>query len=202
MNTAHEFFLEELHDIYNAEKRLVDVLREGEQQAERSDLKKGLAKHRKQTEGHVRRLEKVFQSLDEQPQEKECEGLSGLLQEKESADREELSPELRDFNSICANIKVERYEMSAYEGLIFLAQQMKHREAVALLKENLKEEQETSKALQGMMKETDMDWEAGMEEEEEEGESGEMEESEDETSAPAERRPRRAPTTGRKKRAA
>jgi len=170
MHTAHEFFLDELHDIYNAEKRILGVLQEGEQQIQRFDLKKAFLRHRRQTEGQVKRLEAVFESLGEEPREKNCEGLEGLVKEKESLQEEQPEAAIADLNSLVAAIKVERYEISAYEVLIFLAQQMKHREAVRLLKETLKEEQETAKLLLEICKATDMDWEAGMNEEAGEGE--------------------------------
>lgn len=170
MNSAHELFVDELHDMYGAEKRLLEVLSESEEQSQRSDLKKAFARHRKQTEGHVKRLDRVFKSIGEQPQEKECEGLEGLVKEKQTFQEENPSPELLDLFSIGAALKVERYEISAYESLINLAQHMKHRDAVALLKENLKEEQETAKLMLTLAKDSDIDWEAGMGVEEEEGE--------------------------------
>ncbi len=164
MNTAHELFVDELHDIYNAEQRILGVLQQGEQEIQRSDLKKAFTRHRRQTEGQVKRLDAIFESLDEEPREKTCEGLEGLVREKESMQEEQPSPEIADLNSLVSALKVERYEISAYEVLIFLAQQMKHREAARLLKETLKEEQETAKLLLELCKSTDIDWEAGREE--------------------------------------
>jgi ferritin-like metal-binding protein YciE len=171
MNTVHELFVNELQDIYNAEKKLVEALGEAAEKAERSDLKKAFTKHRKQTEGHVKRLDQAFRSIGEGPEEKDCKGLDGLLEEKESIEEEDPSPEIRDLHSIGAARKVERYEMTAYESLILMAQQMKHKEAARLFKETLKEEQETEKLLSSLAKDSDVEWGAGMEgmEEEESG---------------------------------
>lgn len=181
MDTVHEFFIAELNDIYGAEKRLLEVLREAEDSADRGDLKRAFSRHRKQTEGHVKRLDAVFRSLDESPEEKTCEGLEGLVEEKSATEDEGLSPELKDLNLALAGVKIERYESSAYDGLITMAQKMGHREAVTQLKENLREEQETAKLLLELLKASRLDWKAGMAEGKEEG-------SESEAASPRRRR--------------
>lgn len=168
METAHEFFLDELHDIYNAEKQLVGVLGAAERDTQRGDAKRAFGRHRKQTEGHIKRLDAVFQSLEARPEEKTCEGLQGLIEEKQSTEAESLSPELRDLNALVSALKVERYECSAYETLTFLAQQMGHREAARLLRENLREEQETAKLVLELLKASKIHWTEGMEGEAEE----------------------------------
>ncbi|MGH9534014.1 MAG: ferritin-like domain-containing protein [Terriglobales bacterium] len=167
MQTAHEFFLDELHDIYNAEKKLLDILAAAERDTQRGDAKRAFARHRKQTEGHVTRLEAAFRSIGAPPQEKDCEGLDGLVEEKESTEAEGLSPELRDMNTLVSAVKIERYESSAYETLIFLAQQMGHREAARQLRETLREEQEAARLMLELLKASKLHWTEGMEQAEE-----------------------------------
>lgn len=161
METANQFFVRELQDVYNAEKQAVRTLTEIEQQCKRTDIKRAAARHRRQTEGQIKRLDNVFRSIGSQPSERPCEGVTGLIQEKKSVESEQLSPDLTDLNALMTALKFERYEVSAYESLLFLAQQMKHREAARLLKETLKEEQDTAKLMLEQLKKTKMDWEAG-----------------------------------------
>lgn len=165
MDTANEFFVRELQDMYSAERMALRMLSEIEQQARRSEIKRFVARHRRQTEGQIKRLDLIFRAIGAQPSERTCEGVVGLLQEKRAVENERLSPELIDFNALTAALKFERYEISAYESLIFLAQQLKKPVAVRLLKATLKEEQDTAKLILEHIKKTRMEWLAGAMEE-------------------------------------
>lgn len=160
MDTANQFFVRELQDMYNAEKQAVRTLSEIEQQCRRSEIKKAAARHRRQTEGQIKRLDNVFKAMGVPPSERNCEGISGIVQEKKAIENEQLSQDLVDLNALMSALKFERYEVSAYESLIFLAQQMKMNEAVRLLKETLKEEQDAAKLMLEQLKKTRMDWQA------------------------------------------
>ena len=182
MHTAHELFLHELADILDAERKLVDALGEQAEQAGDSQLQKAFSTHQAQTEKQVQRLEQVFDGLGEQPQETECKGLKGLLEELNTfKQQQEPSEDILDVFSIGAASKVESYEICAYEALIQLAQDMGHTKAVKLLQQNLKEEEQTLKKMQGLAKKIKPE-QSGMETEEEE----------EARPAPARRRPRRA----------
>lgn len=167
MDTVHEYFLSELHGIYNAEKDLLEVLSAAEHETKRGDAKRAFARHRKQTEGHLKRLDEVFHSLGAEPEKKTSAGVEGLKQEMRNTEAEGLSPELRDLNATISALKIERYESSAYESLIFLAQKMGHRQAATLMRETLREEQETAKLMLELLKASKMDWTEGMAEPEE-----------------------------------
>jgi ferritin-like metal-binding protein YciE len=168
MQTAHELFLHELADMMDAERKLVDALGEQAESASNSQLQKAFSSHQAQTEKQVERLEQVFESLGEQPQDTECKGLKGLLDELETFKQEEdPSPDILDVYSIGAAAKVESYEINAYESLIELASDMGHNKAVKLLEQNLKEEQQTLKKMQAFSKKIKPE-QSGMEEEEEE----------------------------------
>lgn len=163
MDTARQFFVRELQDIYNAEKQVSRALSEIEQQCKRVEIKRAVVRHRKQTDGQIKRLDTVFRVIGTEPTERTCEGLAGLIQEKKSVEGERLSQDLIDLNALVSALKLKRYQVSAYEALIFLAQQLKRREAVRLLKENLKEEQDTAKVMLELLKKHKMDWTAGAE---------------------------------------
>lgn len=167
MQTAHELLLHGLADMLDAERKLVDALQEQADGAANSQLQKAFASHQAQTEKQVERLEQVFESLGEQPEETECKGMRGLLEELETfKQEEEPSPDILDVFSIGAAAKVESYEINAYEAMIELARDMGHNKAVKLLQQNLKEEQQALKKMQGFSKKIKPE-QSGMEEEEE-----------------------------------
>ncbi len=169
METAHELFLHGLSDILDGERQLVEALEKHAEQASRPELKKAFESHRQQTEKQVERLEQVFESLGEQPESTECKGIKGLIEEHETfMEEEEPSPDLADIESVIGAAKVEAYEINEYEGLIRLGQQMKHKKAVQLLNQNLREEQQTLKKMQAFSKKLKPE-NMGMEEEEEQG---------------------------------
>jgi ferritin-like metal-binding protein YciE len=168
MQTAHELFLHELADMLDAERKLVDALGQQAGEASNPQLQKAFASHQGQTERQVQRLEQVFEQLGEQPENTECKGLKGLLEELETFKSEDPSPDILDVFSIGAASKVESYEINAYESLINLAREMGHNRALKLLQQNLKEEQQTLKKMQGFSKKIKPE-QSGMEEEEESG---------------------------------
>src|SRR5579864_1503400 len=167
METAHELFIHELGDMLDAEKKLVEALGKQAEESSRPELQKAFQSHQAQTEKQIERLQQVFEDLGEQPEETECKGIKGLIEEHDAFQEEDPSEDLRDIFNVGAAVKVERYEISAYEGLIRLAQQMKHNKAVKLLNQNLKEEQQTAKKMESFEKKLKPE-RMGMGEEEEE----------------------------------
>lgn len=149
MQTAHELFVHELQDMLSAERKLIDALKEQEENATRPELKKAFASHRAQTEKQVQRLEQAFESIGEEPEETECKGIEGLIEEYQTfVEEEEPAADILDHFAVGAAIKVENYEICAYEGLIDLAEQMEHTKAVRLLQQNLREEETTLEKLE------------------------------------------------------
>lgn len=65
VNTRHDKFVYHLQEMYYVENRFVEVLDEMAADVANDDLRDGLERHREQTEGHVRRLDEVFDALDE-----------------------------------------------------------------------------------------------------------------------------------------
>ena len=80
-NDLHELFLDELSDLYSAEKQLTKALPKMLKAAHSDELKKAIESHLKETEGHVDRLEEIFQALDEKPKRKTCAAMEGLVKE-------------------------------------------------------------------------------------------------------------------------
>jgi len=142
-----DLFLDELKDLYHAEQQLVKALPKMAKAASAPDLKNGFTKHLKETEGHVRRLEKVFQLLDHKPAAKVCEGMKGLLKEGQEKIEEDVPDTIRDAALIGAAQKVEHYEIAAYGTLRTYADLMEREDIVEILQETLDEEGETDKKL-------------------------------------------------------
>ena len=88
------------------------------------EIRKGFAQHRKETQAQIKRLEKVYKSLGQKPESGSCPGIEGLIKEKKAFKREKPSDELLEFYNIGAAQKVERYEITAYEGLIDMAEKL------------------------------------------------------------------------------
>jgi ferritin-like metal-binding protein YciE len=152
MQTAHELFIKELSDMLDAEHQLVEALGEQAEESSRPDLKKAFEAHRKQTEKQAERIEQIFEDLEEEPQQVECRGIGGIIEEHDEFKEEDPCEDLIDIFNAGAGAKVEHYEIAAYTSLIQLAQQMGHRKAAKLLGQNLKEEQQTLKKMEGFVK--------------------------------------------------
>lgn len=175
MQTAHELYIHELTDMLSAERQLVDALQEQAEAASNPQLKKAFESHRAQTEKQVERLQRCFEEIGEEPEETECKGVRGLIEEfKSFVEEEEPSPDILDHFACGAAAKVEQYEIKGYESLIELAESMEHNQAVKLLNQSLKEEESTLEKMEKFGERLQPE-NLGMEEMEEEGEEMETE---------------------------
>ena len=136
MSKLREVFLDELADLYDAEKQLVKALPKMARAAEHEDLRTAFESHLEQTEQHVNRLEQVFEQFGEKPRGKKCKAMQGLVEEGQELIKEKEG----DAALICAAQKVEHYEIAAYGSLQAWARLMQEEEAAELLGETLEEE--------------------------------------------------------------
>ena len=171
MQSAKELFIHELTDMLDAEQKLVTALGElAEDHAEEPQLQKGFQAHQTQTEKQVERLQQIFEQIGEEAEETECKGMKGLLEERNSfKEEEEPADDILSIFDVGAAIKVESYEISAYNSLVELAKQLDLTKAIRLLNQNLKEEQQTKTKLKAISRKLKPD-NLGMEEEGEEEE--------------------------------
>lgn len=147
----HDLFEHELKDIYDAESKLVEALKK--QAAESTDptLRAAFQAHQKETEIQKGRVEQVFEIWGKEPNRGEgCDGIDGLLEEHKAFKDHDPRPEILDVFNITAAQKVERYEITAYEGLIRIADKLGLDDAVELLNQNLEEEEATLEKLTAM----------------------------------------------------
>ena len=168
MQTIEELFEHELQDIYSAEQSLLDALEQMANECIDRDIRRSFTQHRKETQGQIKRLDKIYKTLGQKPESGSCPGIEGLLKEKKAFLREKPSDELLEFYNVGAGQKVERYEITAYEGLIGMAEKLGMSDVVDLLEQNLQEEETALNKLKAIASEFDVAEEAGDDEIEEE----------------------------------
>jgi ferritin-like metal-binding protein YciE len=145
--TLDDLFLDTLKDIYYAEKQIVKALPKMAKAATSPDLRAGFEKHLAESEGHVDRLEKVFDILGKPARGKTCEAILGILEEGKSIMDEFKGTAALDAGLISAAQAVEHYEIARYGTLATWADQLGLSEAGRLLKQTLGEEEATDKKL-------------------------------------------------------
>ncbi|MES2807853.1 MAG: ferritin-like domain-containing protein [Bacteroidota bacterium] len=144
----HEFFVDELKDIYWAEKHLATALPKMKKAATSPELAAAFDKHTAETKTHIETLEKVFSLLDEKPVAKKCDAMAGLLEEATGIIEDtEKGTMIRDAGLILAAQKVEHYEIATYGTLRVFAANMGHTDVEELLSETLENEKATDVAL-------------------------------------------------------
>jgi ferritin-like metal-binding protein YciE len=160
------FFVDEVKDIYWAEKHLVKALPKMKKAATSPELQDAFETHLQQTQEHVARLEKVFNLLGEKPQAKKCDAMEGLVQEGEGVINDtQAGSATRDVGLIVSAQKVEHYEIATYGGLAQLAKTLGRDDIKDILGATLLEEKETDELLTGIA-ENNINYEASEEKEE------------------------------------
>ena len=148
-----ELFVEQLQDIYWAEKKLVKTLPKMAESATTDQLKQAFNTHLEQTRNHVSRLEQVFDSIGETAKSTKCPAMSGIAEEGEDIiDKTEKGTAQRDAGLIIAGQKAEHYEIATYGGLAQLAETLGFTDAKNLLGQTLQEEEQTDKLLSQIAK--------------------------------------------------
>ncbi|WP_322974946.1 ferritin-like domain-containing protein [Pedobacter sp. GR22-10] len=144
----HEFFVDELKDIYWAEKHLVKALPKMKKAATSEELIAAFEKHTEETQQHIQTLEQVFELLGEKAVAKKCDAMAGLLEEAEGiiSDTDQ-GTMVRDAGLILAAQKVEHYEIATYGTLKVFAENMGHQDVADLLDQTLENEKATDVAL-------------------------------------------------------
>jgi len=143
-----KFFIDQLKDIYYAEQQLVKALPKMQEAATTEELEDAFENHLQQTERHVKRLEKVFKMIQQEPEGEKCEAMDGLVREAQGIiDETDEGTMTRDAALIIAAQKVEHYEIATYGGLVQLALTMGLHRAADILEKTLAEEEDTDQQL-------------------------------------------------------
>ena len=145
--TLDDLFLDTLKDIYYAEKQIVKALPKMAKAAESPDLKAGFEQHAEESEGHIERLEQVFELLGKPARGKTCDAILGILEEGKSIMDEFKGTSALDAGLISSAQAVEHYEIARYGTLKAWAEQLGMKDAAKLLDQTLQEEMATDKKL-------------------------------------------------------
>jgi ferritin-like metal-binding protein YciE len=143
-----KFFTDQLKDIYYAEQHMLKILPDMQKASTTEELEDSFEQHIKQTERHVKRLEKIFGYLGQKAQPRKCDAMDGIIKEVRSIIAETKEGTLtRDAALIIAAQKAEHYEIATYGGLVQLAITLDLHRAAELLDRTLIEEELTDKHL-------------------------------------------------------
>jgi len=147
LRTLEDLFVKELKDLYSAEKQILKALPKMAKAASSEKLREGFEEHREQTEGHVERLEKIFESLGKPSRGVKCAAMEGILEEGKELLEEDADESVMDAALIAAAQRVEHYEIAAYGTVRTLARMLGNSEAEELLQQTLDEEKQTDEKL-------------------------------------------------------
>ena len=147
MSTLQDLFLDELKDMYDAEKRILKALPKLAKAATSVELQEAFNMHTEETQGHIEKLEQVFSSLGEKPKGKTCKATVGLLEEADEILSDNKGSPTINAALISAAQKVEHYETASYGTLREWADLLGNEEAVDLLGEILEEEEAANEKL-------------------------------------------------------
>lgn len=145
-----DLFVHTLRDIYYAEKQIVQALPEMIEKSSDVQLKQGFQSHLRETENHVKRLERVFQLQGKDPKGVDCPAIDGIIDEANEVAGEVEDKNVLDAALIAAAQAVEHYEITRYGSLIAWAKQLGRQDCATLLQQNLDEEKAADKKLTAM----------------------------------------------------
>ncbi|MEP6473604.1 MAG: ferritin-like domain-containing protein [Gemmatimonadota bacterium] len=147
MESLHDLFVDEIKDLWSAEKQILQALPKMIKAVKHKKLKQAFRDHLKLTREHVRRLERICKALDVSPRGKKCEGMEGLLKEGSGLIRERPEQDVLDAGLLSAAQHVEHYEMAGYGTVRTWAKLLGYRGHAAVLQRTLNEEGKTDHAL-------------------------------------------------------
>jgi ferritin-like metal-binding protein YciE len=147
IKTMDDLFVHTLRDIYYAEQQILKALPKMIDKATNSGLKQGFETHRQQTEGHVQRLEQVFEMYDIEASGVDCPAIDGIIDETNEVAGDVDDKQVLDAALIAAAQAVEHYEITRYGTLITWAKELGRDDIAEVLKKTLDEEKATDDKL-------------------------------------------------------
>ena len=148
--TFEDLFLHQLQDVYYAENQITKALPKMAEKATDAGLKAGFQTHLRETEGQIRRLERVFDLLGEQPKGATCPAIEGIIKEANEVAADIADKAVLDAALIASAQAVEHYEITRYGTLIAWSNQLGRTEIASILQETLDEEYATDDKLTAM----------------------------------------------------
>lgn len=153
-STLQELYINELQDIYSAETQILKALPKVIDATDSDELKQALSDHFNQTQGHVERLDRLFEMLGEKSDKNECEAMKGILKEGDEVVKEFSQGPVRDAALIAACQRVEHYEIAAYGSVRAFAETLGLDDHIELLTATLDEESDADEKLTSVASDT------------------------------------------------
>jgi ferritin-like metal-binding protein YciE len=140
IETPHELFVHQLGAALTMEETILGMLENLQEEASDSTLQRNLMQHHKETQQHVANLQQIFRALGEEPETQSCPAIDGLEKDGKQMIKE-ADDSLVDAVILSGVIETEHHEIAVYDALIIKAEQMDDEDIVALLHENLEQEE-------------------------------------------------------------
>jgi len=147
IESLQELLIEEMRDLYSAENQLTKALPKMAKKASNPQLKKAFETHLRETEGHMKRLQQIFDKLGKKPTGKKCAAMEGLIEEGKEMMGEDMEEDTMDAALISVAQKVEHYEIASYGTVRTWASLLGDDQTARLLEQTLQEEGKTDKLL-------------------------------------------------------
>ena len=149
-----DLLVEQVRDLYNAEKQQINVLEEWSQQVTVRELRLAVKNHLDETHIQIKKLEEIFDKLNESPYGEICEPLKGLIKEANNLIERSADPEILDAGLITSIQHIKHYEIAGYGAACTYAESLGYEEVKDLLHDILVEIKEFDKRLTTMAKES------------------------------------------------
>jgi ferritin-like metal-binding protein YciE len=150
MQNVQDLFRHELSDIYDAERRIVQMLPQMANECPNTEVKNALQYHEQQTQQQIKNLDQCFQVLGFQPQSVTCQTVVGLKQEHDTFVKEKPPENILTMYDLDEASRTGHYEMASYRGLVEKANLMGQKDCARLLQENLRQEEEMAQKVEQM----------------------------------------------------
>jgi len=150
LDSLKDLYVEQLRDLYNAEKQLAEALPKMAERATSAELKRALTTHLEETRQHADRLERIFQNLNEKPTGETCEAMQGLIKEGNQVLKAKGDEATIDAAIIATGNRVEHYEIAGYGTVRAFARQLGREDDAKILQQILDEEEKTDRLLTEM----------------------------------------------------
>jgi ferritin-like metal-binding protein YciE len=147
VENLEQLLIDELKDIYSAEKQITRALPKMAKAAKSPELKEAFETHLEETKGQIERLDEIFETLGKKATGKTCHGMQGLVEEGQEMISELDKGDVRDAALISAAQRVEHYEIAAYGTVREYAKMLGHKDVAKLLDQTLEEEKATDEKL-------------------------------------------------------
>ena len=147
LDSLQKLYVEELKDLYSAEKQILQALPKMVKKASHAQLKAAFQERLEVTQGQLERLDQIFEALGKSPRGKKCKAMEGLIEEGKETMQEDMDDDVMDAALIAAAQRIEHYEIAGYGTVRTYANLLGEKEAAKLLQQTLDEEGDADKKL-------------------------------------------------------